>query len=95
MAVSGQAFGRIRIEPLSAILAALSGFLTATLLGAIALYRGWISPLLGPKCRFHPTCSSYAAEAIVRHGPFLGTVRALGRIARCHPLADGGYDPVA
>jgi putative membrane protein insertion efficiency factor len=68
--------------------------LTVALLGIIAVYRKWISPLLGPSCRFHPTCSSYASEAIVQHGPLRGSVYALGRLARCHPLCDGGYDPV-
>ena len=81
-------------EPSSAILPKITGLLAAALLGVIALYRKGISPLLGPNCRFHPTCSAYAEEAIVRHGPFLGTARALGRIARCHPLCEGGYDPV-
>lgn len=82
------------IEPTSAILRKISGLLAAVLLGVIALYRKGISPLLGPSCRFHPTCSAYAEESIVRHGPILGTARALGRIARCHPLNEGGYDPV-
>lgn len=82
------------LEPAGLPIRGLTGLLAAILLGAIALYRRWISPLLGPNCRFHPTCSSYATEAIVRHGPFLGTARALGRLARCHPLCEGGYDPV-
>lgn len=81
-------------EPLGAFLQGISGLLAAFLLGNIALYRKWISPLLGPSCRFHPTCSSYATEAIVRHGPLRGSALALGRLARCHPLCDGGYDPV-
>jgi putative membrane protein insertion efficiency factor len=72
-----------------------SDLLSAALLGVIALYRKWISPLLGPNCRFHPTCSSYASEAIVRFGPFRGTALSLGRLARCHPFCDGGYDPVS
>jgi putative membrane protein insertion efficiency factor len=68
--------------------------LTGVLLGIIAVYRKWISPLLGPNCRFLPTCSSYASEAIVLHGPLRGTAYALRRLARCHPFCDGGYDPV-
>ena len=84
-----------RPEPLCAFFQACSGLLAAVLLGVIALYRKWVSPLLGPNCRFHPTCSSYATEAIVLYGPFLGTARALGRLARCHPFCDGGYDPVS
>ena len=81
-------------EPVSVLFQGFSSLLAAILLGFIALYRKWISPVLGPSCRFHPTCSSYATEAIVRYGPFHGTARALGRIARCHPFHDGGYDPV-
>ncbi|HYC56359.1 MAG TPA: membrane protein insertion efficiency factor YidD [Candidatus Binatia bacterium] len=64
------------------------------LVALIAIYRTLISPLLGPSCRFHPTCSSYAAEAIRRYGPLRGTALAFGRIARCHPFCEGGHDPV-
>ncbi len=61
----------------------------------IRLYRLLISPLLGPsKCRFRPTCSQYAIEAIEEWGIFRGTWLALRRIARCHPWGDFGYDPV-
>lgn len=81
-------------DPLSTFLQGISGLLALVLIGAIAFYRKGISPLLGPNCRFHPTCSGYAEEAIVRYGPFLGTARALGRIGRCHPFCEGGYDPV-
>ncbi len=64
------------------------------LLGLIAIYKRFISPVLGPHCRFHPSCSSYAAEAITRYGPLEGSIRALARILRCQPLSAGGYDPV-
>jgi uncharacterized protein len=66
----------------------------AILIGLIAVYRFCVSPLLGPSCRFHPSCSSYAREAIERHGALRGLVFALRRIARCHPWNPGGYDPV-
>jgi putative membrane protein insertion efficiency factor len=64
------------------------------LLALIAIYQKAVSPLLGPHCRFHPTCSNYAAEAIARYGPMAGTARALARLVRCHPLSQGGFDPV-
>jgi hypothetical protein len=63
-------------------------------LGAIALYRRAISPLLGQRCRYLPSCSAYADEAIRRHGLGLGGRLALRRIVRCHPWAAGGIDPV-
>lgn len=64
------------------------------ILGLIRLYRYCISPLLGPNCRFHPSCSSYAEEAITRFGPLRGGWLALKRIGRCHPWHVGGHDPV-
>lgn len=64
------------------------------LIAFISVYRYLISPLLGPHCRFHPTCSAYAVEAIEQHGPLRGTWMALRRIGRCHPFHPGGYDPV-
>jgi uncharacterized protein len=60
----------------------------------IKLYQWIISPLLGPKCRFTPTCSQYAVEALKKHGVFKGTWLALKRISRCHPWGGHGYDPV-
>ncbi len=64
------------------------------LLGLIALWRHGISPLIGPHCRFTPTCSAYAHEAITRFGPWRGGWLALRRILRCHPWGGGGPDPV-
>lgn len=60
----------------------------------ILVYRYAISPLLGPRCRYMPSCSAYALQALERHGPFYGSWLALRRITRCHPLRAGGFDPV-
>ncbi|MDX1630304.1 MAG: membrane protein insertion efficiency factor YidD [Thermoanaerobaculia bacterium] len=66
--------------------------LQAVLVSLLEAYKRWISPLLPPSCRFVPTCSEYARLAIVRHGVARGLARALGRLARCHPLHSGGVD---
>jgi len=63
-------------------------------LGAIRLYRLVVSPVLPPACRFLPTCSAYAKEAIERHGAAKGAWLAMRRLLRCHPFHAGGYDPV-
>lgn len=60
----------------------------------VRLYQMLISPLLPPGCRFHPTCSAYALEAIQRHGSIRGLWLALRRLAKCHPFHPGGFDPV-
>jgi putative membrane protein insertion efficiency factor len=60
----------------------------------VRIYQYCISPILPPSCRFSPTCSAYAAEAILRHGVLRGTFFALRRLARCHPFGGHGYDPV-
>jgi hypothetical protein len=64
------------------------------ILGLIRFYQRYLSPLKGPSCRFVPTCSEYAHEAVVVHGPLRGSLLAMWRLLRCHPLCRGGYDPV-
>ncbi|MEO0998688.1 MAG: membrane protein insertion efficiency factor YidD [Pseudomonadota bacterium] len=71
-----------------------SDWIARALLGAIRVYRWLLSPLLGANCRYQPTCSEYAIEAIARHGPWRGTTLAIRRIGRCHPWGGSGYDPV-
>ncbi|WP_417466043.1 membrane protein insertion efficiency factor YidD [Kordiimonas sp.] len=63
-------------------------------LGIVKIYQLLISPILGPNCRYQPTCSAYALEAIRLHGGMRGSWLAICRIARCHPWAGFGYDPV-
>jgi uncharacterized protein len=60
----------------------------------IRLYQRWVSPCLPPSCRFFPSCSEYAAQAVTRHGLFRGSWLTLRRLLRCHPFHSGGYDPV-
>jgi putative membrane protein insertion efficiency factor len=64
------------------------------LLAFIAAYRLLFSPLLGANCRFYPSCSAYASEAVATHGALRGTWLALKRILKCHPWQPGGFDPV-
>jgi putative membrane protein insertion efficiency factor len=70
------------------------GAMKTLFLGLIRIYRLLISPLFPPSCRFQPTCSQYAAEAIDRFGAWRGSELAVRRILRCHPFHPGGYDPV-
>ena len=64
------------------------------LIGCIKLYRYALSPYLGQRCRFTPSCSAYALEAVERHGAARGSWLAAKRLGRCHPFCAGGYDPV-
>ena len=75
---------------LKAVLTALGWLLMLP----IKFYQRCISPFTPPMCRFTPTCSNYAIEAIKKHGPFKGTWLAVKRILRCHPWGGSGYDPV-
>ncbi|MFA6052393.1 MAG: membrane protein insertion efficiency factor YidD [Methylobacter sp.] len=64
------------------------------LITIIKFYKYFISPLLGNSCRFYPSCSSYALEALQLHGAIVGSYLTLRRLLRCHPFHDGGIDPV-
>jgi len=66
----------------------------SALIGLIAGYRRFVGPLLGPRCRFYPSCSAYALEAVRVHGAARGTWLAARRLSRCHPFHPGGLDPV-
>lgn len=72
----------------------IRGMAVALVSAPIHLYRLLVSPLLGPACRFAPSCSAYALEAIAVHGPLRGALLASRRLARCHPWGADGYDPV-
>ena len=63
-------------------------------LAIIRFYRRWISPLLAPRCRFEPTCSAYAYEAIIRHGLLSGVALTIWRLLKCQPFHRGGFDPL-
>ncbi len=73
---------------------AIRSLVARALLMLIAGYHLIVSPWLPQSCRFAPSCSAYAAEAIALHGPWVGTRLAIARIARCHPWHPGGHDPV-
>ena len=72
----------------------LMKLLEVLLLLPIVFYQRVISPFTPPSCRFTPTCSEYARQAIAKHGPFKGLWLALKRLSRCHPWGGSGYDPV-
>ena len=63
------------------------------LIGLVRVYQYLISPMLGPRCRFQPTCSTYFIESIRKHGAVRGSLRGIWRIVRCNPWFPGGYDP--
>lgn len=86
---AGTARARLR-----AIWRRLSRILALPLVGLVYLYRYTLSPFVGQHCRFTPTCSQYAIEALQVHGVVKGTYLAAHRLGRCHPWCEGGYDPV-
>lgn len=75
-------------------LSILSRAIALPLIILVKLYQFTLSPIMGRQCRYHPTCSWYALEALRTHGGLKGSLLAARRIARCHPFAKGGYDPV-
>ncbi len=80
--------------PAGSRLAALRALPRRALIALVRGYRFFLSPWLGSSCRFEPTCSAYALEALERHGAAAGTALMLARLARCHPWCAGGHDPV-
>jgi putative membrane protein insertion efficiency factor len=85
----------VTLKVVSDIFRAISNLLKKFLIGGIKFYRKYLSPLKRhTHCRFIPTCSQYALEAIEKYGPFKGTFLALKRILRCNPFSKGGCDPV-
>lgn len=72
----------------------MRGLLVRLLQAPVRLYRRVLSPLLPPACRFHPSCSAYALEALEVHGPVRGLGLTVWRLARCQPFSRGGLDPV-
>jgi putative membrane protein insertion efficiency factor len=82
------------MKVLAQLLKHLSRALSWLLVLPIRCYQLWLSPLLGPSCRFTPTCSEYARQAILKHGPVKGLGLAIWRILRCNPWGGSGYDPV-
>ncbi|MDN5862689.1 MAG: membrane protein insertion efficiency factor YidD [Salinisphaera sp.] len=72
----------------------LRTLLVRLLQAPVVVYRLVISPLIGPRCRYVPSCSAYALQALEVHGPLRGSWLALRRVTRCHPLRPGGHDPV-
>lgn len=82
------------MNPFKEVLSFLSRGLSWLLILPILFYRQFISPFTPPSCRFTPTCSEYARQAIMKHGPFKGLALAIWRILRCNPWGGSGYDPV-
>lgn len=72
----------------------MRNLIVALFVAPIRFYRRFVSPLLPPACRYTPTCSQYAIEALRKHGPLKGLYLAVRRLLRCHPWGGSGYDPV-
>lgn len=72
----------------------INQLISGLFLAIIKFYQWGLSPLIGPACRYQPTCSRYTAEAIRKYGPWKGSILGIKRISRCHPWGGHGYDPV-
>ena len=75
------------------IFGSLRKLLAGFVIGLVRLYKTWISPMIGPHCRFEPTCSDYFIASVKKYGVLSGSLRGIWRICRCHPWSRGGYDP--
>ena len=75
--------------------ATISRLAGALLLAPVRFYRRFVTPALPARCKYHPTCSAYAVEAVRELGPLRGTIVAAWRLARCNPWSNGGYDPLS
>ncbi len=75
------------------VLKSINFYIASVLIYIIKFYQRFISPIKPPSCRFYPTCSNYAIEAIKKFGPFQGGIMAIYRVLRCGPWSAGGYDP--
>lgn len=84
----------ISFKNMKNFLSGINKFASRVLILPIKFYQGAISPMLPPSCRYTPTCSQYAIEALKKHGPIKGSWLAIKRICRCHPWGGSGYDPV-
>ena len=83
----------ILMNQFTGVLRRLSSIPARLLIGLVRLYQWLISPLLGRRCRFEPSCSAYFIEAVRKYGALRGACRGIWRICRCHPWNPGGYDP--
>lgn len=81
------------VERMKSLAWLVTALLSGVLILLVRLYQWFLSPLLGPHCRFSPSCSSYFIEAVRKYGPIVGVWRGVRRICRCHPWNPGGDDP--
>ena len=81
-------------KPSPSLVQRISALVAGLMLALIGFYRRFVSPMLGPRCRFTPTCSAYGLEAIQKHGPWKGGWLTVKRLLRCHPFTPCGCDPV-